>query len=149
MTSSRLRVRFAAIALTALLPLVAAGVASTPAAAATTPSIRLIAASADAEIHLFRKGNYQIHLPVFVASVGGAFELWGQRPSYDEPVGLSQVMRDASGDVVENLPLAGVPEPDLGRGMPEFIKTSLTKLNGTPIKDASRTFCPNSYNQER
>ena len=70
MTSSRFRVRFAAIALTALLPLVAAGTASGPAAAATTPSIRLIAASAEAEIHLFRRGNYEIHLPVFVAADG-------------------------------------------------------------------------------
>ncbi len=149
MTSSRFRVRFAAIALTALLPLVAAGTASGPAAAATTPSIRLIAASADAEIHLFRRGNYEIHLPVFVAATGGAFELWATRPSYDDPVGLSQVIRDSAGDVVDNLPVAGVPEPDLNRGMPAFVNTSLTKLNGTPIKDASRTFCPNNYYQER
>ena len=149
MTRSRFRVRFAAIALTALLPIVGAGAASTPAVAAATPSVRLIAAGSDAEIHLFRQGNYEIHLPVFVASTGGAFELWAQRASYQEPVTLSQVVRDATGDVVENAPVAAVPEPDLDRGLPAFIHTSLTKLNGTPIKDASRSFCPNDYYQER
>ncbi|HEX5016617.1 MAG TPA: hypothetical protein VFX15_03415, partial [Actinomycetes bacterium] len=60
-------------------------------------------------------------------------ELWAQRATYADPVTLSQVVRDASGDVTDTLSIPGVPEPQLQRGLPAFIQTSLTEQDGTPI----------------
>jgi hypothetical protein len=153
MASGRNGVRIVSIALTVVAPLALAGALMTPvavnAAEPTTPSIRLVAATSDAEIHLYRHGNYEIHFPLLVASTGGPFEVWAQRATYFDQVTLSQVVRDASGAITDTIPLADVPEPDIARGLPAFLQTSLTKRNGTPIKDATRTFCPNSYVQER
>jgi hypothetical protein len=153
MASSRNGVRIVAIALTAVAPFALAGALVTPAsvsaAESTIPSIRLVAATSDAEIHLYRHGNYEIHFPLLVASTGGPFEVWAQRATYFDPVTLSQVVRDTSGEITQTLPMASVPEPDIGRGLSTFLQTSLTKKNGTPIQQAARTFCPNSYVPER
>ncbi|MFL6182287.1 MAG: lysyl oxidase family protein [Actinomycetes bacterium] len=152
MNPGRKGVRIATFALAAVTPAALAGlILGTPvsAAASSPPSIRLIAATSSAEIHLGKRGSYEIHFPVLVASVNGPFELWAQRATYDDPVSLSQIVRDPSGAISEQLTVAGVPEPDLGKGLPAFLQTSLTKRNGTPIKDASRAFCSNSYLQER
>jgi hypothetical protein len=151
MTSGRNSVRFATIALATLAPAaMVASLLSTPvSAAATTPSVRLVAATSAAEIHLGRRGSYEIHFPLLLASVDGPFELWAQRATYDDPVTLSQIVRDPTGTISETLPIAGAPEPNLGRGLPAFLHTSLTKRNGTPIKDAYRALCPNSYLQQR
>ncbi len=116
---------------------------------ATTPTLRLITGTTAADIQLYRNGRYEIHLPLFLASVGGPFEVWAQRPSYDDPVGLQQVVRDTSGDIVESLPTAGVPEPKLGGGLTAFFRTELTRRNGAPLKAATRTFCPAGWNSER
>jgi hypothetical protein len=139
-----------AIALTTSIVPVLAGISSVQAAVPPTPSIRLIAATPQAEIHQFRGGNYEIHFPALIASVDGSFELWAQRTAtYDQPVSLSQVVRDSAGDIAGIQPVAGVPEPRLSGGLSQFVNTSLTKRNGTPIKDATRRFCPNSYVQQR
>ncbi|HVQ18727.1 MAG TPA: lysyl oxidase family protein, partial [Actinomycetes bacterium] len=51
-------------------------------------------------------------------------------------------------DVIDTQPVVGVPDPEMGRGLPDFLTSSLTK-HGTPIKDVSRRFCPNDYDQQR
>ena len=79
MPDRRARVRFVAIALTALLPAAVIGAASGQASAAATPSIRLLAGTTQAEIHQYARGRYDIHFPVRIASVDGPFELWAQR----------------------------------------------------------------------
>ena len=152
MKTGRNVVRFATIALAAVTPAALLGVVlgmPLSASASSPPSIRLIAASSSAEIHLGRRGSYEIHFPLLLASVNGPFELWAQRATYDDPVTLSQIVRDSSGAITDQLAVAGVPEPDMGKGLPAFLQTSLTKRNGTPIQDASRAFCSNSYLQER
>ena len=153
MTSGQNRVRFGAFALAALAPAALLGtVLSAPSSAAvpsTQPGIRLVAATSSAEIHLLRHGGYEIRFPLWIASTHGPFELWAQRATYDDAVTLSQIVRDSSGGITQTLPVTGTPEPDLTRGLPAFLQTSLTKRNGTPIKDATRSFCPNAYLQER
>lgn len=143
-------VRFVAIALITLLLPLAAATTAPQASAATTPSLRLVAASAEAQIHIARSGNYEVHFPFFVASSDGAFELWAQRiDTYDEPVTLSQIVRNGTGEVTDTLPITGVPEPLLSRGLPQFVTAELKRRSGTILADATRPFCPNSYSQQR
>ena len=151
MSSGRSRVRFAAIAMSVALAALLAPLVTTSAQAAapTTPSVTLIGASADAEIHVTSRGYYELHFPALMAAVDGPFELWAQRPSYFDPVGLSQIVRDGAGAIDQTLPVAGVPEPNLSRGLTGFVTTTLAKRNGTVLKTATRAFCPNSYSQER
>lgn len=140
-----------AITLTALLMPATALVAASPANAGSQPppSLRLVSAADSAVVHVYRSGRYKIHFPVFVAATGGAFEVWNQRATYDDPVTTSQVVRDSTGSVTETLPLSSLPEQDVSRGWPAFLATELTRRNGTPLKDAKNSFCPNSWQPER
>lgn len=113
------------------------------------PSVRLVSGSDIAVIHLYRSGHYQIDWSAFLASEGGAFELWAQRPTYFDPVGLTQVIRDANGDVSDTAPVPSAPEPNLSRGLSAFFTTELTRKNGTPLDDGTRAFCPSGWSQQR
>lgn len=143
------RVRNLAIALTALVLPVTALAAPASAITVPPPSLRLISAADSAVIHLYRNGRYEVRLPVFVAAEGGSFEVWLQRATYDDPVTASQVVRDANGDVTSTLPLTGMPELDMSGGLPLFFRTELAKRNGTPVKELTRAFCPNTWQPER
>ncbi|MEO8106198.1 MAG: lysyl oxidase family protein [Actinomycetes bacterium] len=134
-----------------LVPATTLALLASPATAVDTPapSIKLVSGSDTAEIHLYRQGRYEIHLPLFMASDGGAFELWAQRPTYDDPVQLRQVIRDGNGVVVSNHQIIGVPEPRLSAGLPGFLQMELTHRNGTSLKDLVRPFCPTAWRSER
>ena len=115
----------------------------------TPPSLRLISSADSAVIHLYRNGEYEVDFSVFLAATGGAFELWRQRPTYDDPVTISQVVRDAAGDVIQTLPVTGLPEQTMSGGLPGFLTTKLTRRNGTPLKEKTRGFCLNGWEPER
>ncbi len=142
-------IRTLAIALTALALPATGLVTQASAAPLPPPSIRLIAGSDSAVIHLFPDGRYEVHLPIFVAADGGSFELWRQRATYDDPITTSQVVRDDNGVIIDTLPIAGLTEPTMSGGLPDFLTTNLAKRNGTPIKNITRDFCPNDWQPQR
>lgn len=147
MVGRQRRVRTLAVVLSALmLPAMATQANAT---SAPPPSVRLVSGSDTAVVHLYRNGRYDINFSIYVAATGGSFELWRQRASYDDPVTLSQVVRDAGGTITDTLPLPGLPESDESGRLPAFLTTELTKRNGTPIKDVSRAFCPNDWQGQR
>lgn len=74
-----------------------------PAVAADPPTVRVFAASTNVVVERGRGSFVFIDPGIWVASVGGAFELRATRPDYDTPVGLVQT--DAvTGEVLRTLP---------------------------------------------
>jgi hypothetical protein len=126
-----------------------AGLALPTAEATALPSIRLISPAAEGVIELYPRGHYSLDLPLVVASTGGPFEVWAQRPAYDQPVGLNRVERDAGWAVVSSTPVTDVPEPDLRRGLTDFFEVTLAKRNGTILKSRSNAFCPGNGTVQR
>jgi hypothetical protein len=59
------------------------------------------------------------------------------------------VVRDSSGTITDTLPIVDAPEQAMGQGLPAFLTTALSKRNGTPLKDVTRSFCPNDWQTER
>jgi hypothetical protein len=138
-----------AMVLGVALPLAAGASPATAAGSVATPSVRLINPVDHTTLRIRPNNHYELNFRVFVASVGGPFELWGQRPTYADPVGLTQVVRDGSGDVVDSIPVADAPEPDMSRGVKSFFTVTLAKKNGTVIQSRSQSFCPESYDAQR
>src|SRR4051812_14000938 len=138
-----------AMVLGVAVPLAAGANPATAVGSVATPSVRLINPIDQTTLHIRPHHRYDLSFRVFVASVGGAFELWGQRPTYADPVGLSQVVRDGAGDVTDSIPVADAPEPDMARGVKSFFTVTLAKKNGTVISSRSQRFCPQSYDAQR
>jgi hypothetical protein len=124
-----------------LTPLAAAPVAT----AAGPPSVRLFAASSHLDAERDRSDFVFFDPGVWVASVGGAFELRVTRPDYDTPVSIVQT--DAvAGAMLRTLP----PELlDGWSGLKDFIHISIKDAGGRPVYRQAFTFCPNSYNRAR
>lgn len=125
----------------ALTPLVGA----TPATAEDPPTLRLFAANARVEIERDRRGFAWLDPGVWVAAVGGGFELRVSRPDYDTPVTVVQT--DAtSGDVLRTLP---VDLLDGWSGLRDFLHVSLRDTAGHVVDRRAVPFCPNTYVRAR
>lgn len=130
------------------LPLAGLTLGTAQAVSPTLPSIRLLSPATEGAIELYPRGRYSLDLPVYVASTGGPFEVWAQRPAYDQPVGLSQVERDSGWSVVGTTPLSDLPEPSFRGGLVDFFDITLAKRNGTVLKERANPFCPgNGWSQ--
>ena len=86
--------RSGAIAFALSVALLVTGFVSAPVvhAAGNGPTVRLIAGTD--KVTLKRPPGRRAYLDIgaYVASIGGAFEIWASRPDYDTPVGLWQVV---------------------------------------------------------
>src|SRR5215218_8575603 len=78
-------------------------VAIGPASADDAPTVRLFSVADHLNVHRDRQGQVYPNPGVWVASVGGAFELQASRPDYDSPVSFVQVDHE-SGEVIRTLP---------------------------------------------
>lgn len=116
-----------------------------PAVAADPPTVRLFAAATQITVERGRGGFVWVDPGVWVASVGGAFELRATRPDYDTPVALVQT--DAtSGAVIRTLP----PELLEGwSGLKDFVHLSVRDGTGRLVSRQAFPFCPNSYYRAR
>ena len=97
--------RSGAIAFALSVALLVTGFVSAPVvhAAGNGPSVRLIAGTD--KVTLKRPPGRRAYLDIgaYVASIGGAFEIWASRPDYDTPVSVWQVVR--SGGSITKYPL--------------------------------------------
>jgi hypothetical protein len=118
--------------------LVLASTPTTASAQTPPPSVRLMAASPKVTMNdvLFRV----VGAPgVFVASVGGDFELRASRPDYGRPIRLVQV--DArSGATVRVLPSRLATG---WRGLRRFLRVTVRSSRGRVVSSRYADFCPN------
>lgn len=116
-----------------------------PAVAVDPPKVRIFAASTTVTVERDRRDFAWVDPGVWVASVGGAFELRATRPDYDTPV--SFVQTDAStGEILRTLPL------ELLRGwsgLKDFVHLSVRDAHGTLLTRQVFDFCLNTYYRAR
>jgi hypothetical protein len=120
-------------------------VAVGPASADDAPSVRLFSVADHLDVHKDRRGQVYLDPGVWVASVGGAFELQASRSDYDSPVTFVQIDHQ-TGEVVRTLP------PELAEGwsgLAHFIHVSVRDARGNLVARAKVPFCPNQYGRSR
>lgn len=123
-----------------------AGLCVGPAGAAQEePELKLIATRSKVDLSRYR-GRVDLDLGAYLAALNGPFELRVTRPVYSEPLVLSQIVRDAGGDVVK--PLDG-SVLDGWRGLSRFLVFEAKDLSGQVIRTRSVTFCPGTHPRER
>lgn len=116
-----------------------------PASGVTPPTVRLFAAAPKITVPRYGRGPVQLDLGVWVASVGGPFQLDVSRPDYLTPVGIEQVDAE-TGDVLRILPASVL---DGWYGLKDFLDITLRDAEGHRVLSHSFTFCPNNYDPDR
>jgi hypothetical protein len=141
----RLRRPRPAIALLGLVIAIAFAWPSNASAASSDPSLSLV--SPGGPVTLYREGRrvLLVGLPVWVAAVGGDFELRVSRPDYDTPVGIVQV-EAGTGDVLRDVPDDML---DGWSGLSGFLEVTVNDSTGSPVRQRSFTFCPNAWERQR
>jgi Lysyl oxidase len=115
------------------------------AAAAVPPTVRLFAASSQITAERGRNDVVYLDPGIWVASVGGAFELRASRPDYDTPPSLVQT------DAVTDAVLRTLPSHMLDGwgGLREFFHLRVRDRSGNVVLTDDLPFCPNTYNRAR
>ncbi|MDQ4064702.1 MAG: lysyl oxidase family protein, partial [Actinomycetota bacterium] len=85
---------------------------------------------------------------LFLAATGGPLELHAARPSYTEPVALTQVVRDDAGAIVETRALPATMLNDWV-GLKGFLDVTVTDREGNQVAASTNNFCPNGFGRER
>lgn len=116
-----------------------------PATATDPPSLRLFAADSRATAERYEDGYVYLDPGIWIAAVGGAFELRATRPDYDTPVSLTQ--QDATtGRVLRTLPAELL---EGWYGLRDFIHFSVRDADGEAVIEQTMPFCPNSWSRSR
>jgi hypothetical protein len=108
-------------------------------AAGNGPTVRLVSGTDKVTLKRPPGGRAYLDIGAYVASVGGAFEVWASRPDYDTPVSVSQVVR--SGSSITTYPLPPWVENDW-KGLSKFVHVVVTDPDGTVVLDRYHAFCP-------
>ncbi|MEX0743516.1 MAG: lysyl oxidase family protein [Actinomycetota bacterium] len=115
------------------------------AAAVDPPKVRLFAATTRVTVERDRRDFVFVDPGVWVASVGGAFELRATRTDYDSPVTLVQT--DATtGAILRTLPVELLRD---WYGLKDFVHLSVRDAHGALVMRQSFDFCPNTYYRAR
>ena len=135
------RRRLGVIAFTLSIALTATGTLFSPVARATEsiPSIRLVAGATKVTVKRPPGRRAYLNIGAYVASVGGAFEIWAQRPNYDTPVSVYQVVRN--GEAITQYPLPTWVQSDWV-GLSKFVHVTVTDPAGNVVLDRFHPFCP-------
>ena len=114
-----------------------------PAVAAGTPQLKLIAAQKTIEVGKFGKGRVFFDPGIWVASLGGAFQLDVKRANYTKPLIATQIIKNSAGVTTERL---GIPKRLLGgwNGLRNFLKVTI-RHKGKVVAGGRITFCPDNY----
>jgi hypothetical protein len=116
-----------------------------PATAADPPTVRVFAASTEITAERGRNDFVYVDPGIWIASVGGAFELRASRPDYDTPPSLVQI--DAvTGAVLRTLPSDLL---DGWGGLRDFFHVTVRDRGGNVVLAEDFSFCPNTYYRAR
>jgi hypothetical protein len=116
-----------------------------PATAADPPTVRLFAASTQVTAERGKNDVVFLDPGMWVASVGGAFELRASRPDYDTPPSLVQT------DAVTGTVLRTLPSEMLHGwgGLRAFLHLRVRDPDGKVVLSKDVPFCPNTYQRAR
>jgi hypothetical protein len=133
--------RSGAIAFALSVVLVATGTISAPVvhAAAIGPAVRLVSGTDKVTLKRPPGGGAYLDIGVYVASIGGSFEVWASRPDYDTPVSVWRVVR--SGNAISKYPLPSWVENEW-MGLSRFVHVVVTDAAGEVVLDRYHSFCP-------
>ncbi|HTZ92767.1 MAG TPA: lysyl oxidase family protein [Streptosporangiaceae bacterium] len=117
------------------------------AVAAGTPRLKLIAAQNSIEVGKFGKQAVYVDPGIWVASLGGAFQLNVQRASYTKPLTVTQIIKNSAGATTER---RAIPARLLNgwNGLSHFLKIEI-RHKGKLVASNSLTFCPDEYSLSR
>jgi hypothetical protein len=129
------------MAVTLAIAFAAASTVSAPVAgaAATKPTIRIVAGAANVTLKRPAGSRAYLDIGTYIASFGGAFEIWAGRPDYDAPVSVSQVVR--SGGAVTTYLLPSWVENDW-LGLSRLIHVTVSDADGNVVLDRYHSLCP-------
>lgn len=113
--------------------------AASAGAQGTLPSVRLVVGQSAVTVKRPPGRRAFLDLGVYVAAVGGSFEVWAKRPDYDHPATISQVVR--SGTDISSFPLPGGTVMDWN-GFTRFLRVTVKDASGNVILDRYHPFCP-------
>jgi hypothetical protein len=118
-----------------------------PAVAAGTPKLKLIVAQKTIEVGKYGKGAVYFDPGIWVASLGGAFQLDVQRANYARPLTITQVVKDSAGVTTER---RVIPARLLNgwNGLRHFLTVTI-RHKGKLVATNSFTFCPDGYSLSR
>ena len=118
-----------------------------PAVAAGTPRLKLIAAQKTIEVGKFAKGDVQFDPGIWVASLGGAFQLDVKRANYTRPLTLTQVIKNSAGVTTQRRALpAGLLKG--WNGLSHFLRVAI-RHHGKVVARSTITFCPANFSLSR
>ena len=115
--------------------------------AAGTPRLKLIAAQKSIEVGKFGKQPVYFDPGVWVASLGGAFQLDVKRDSYTKPLTVTQIIKNSAGATTER---RVIPAKLLSgwNGLSHFLKIEI-RHKGKLVASNSLTFCPDQGSLSR
>lgn len=116
--------------------------APAPSVGATPPSVRLLTPSPTTTVRP-RRGGVPVTPAVFVAAVGGDFELRASRPRYGGRLSLTQV-DSGTGAVVRSLPSRRASG---WVGLRGFARVTVRDRRGRVVASDDVDFCPNGHRQ--
>jgi hypothetical protein len=108
-------------------------------AAGNGPTVRLVSGTDKVTLKRPPDRRAYLDLGAYVATVGGAFEIWATRPDYDTPVSVWQIVR--SGNTITQYPLPSSVEKDW-KGLSKFVHVVVTDADGVVVLDRFHSFCP-------
>ena len=134
------RLGLAALVLATVLPSLAAR------AQGVAPRLELRAGTDRVTVEKYKGDPLYLDLGVYVAALGGPFEVWLTRPDYAEPVNVAQRVYDADG--TSELEPLSADVLDEWNGFADFFRLDVSR-DGELVKSKTLTFCPNSYDRQR
>jgi hypothetical protein len=117
------------------------------AVAAGTPTIKLIAAQKTIEVSKFGKGRVYFDPGVWVASLGGAFQLDVKRASYTKPLTVTQIIKNSAGVTTQRRVLPARILKGFN-GLRRFLTVKI-RHNGKVVASSSMPFCPAGFSLSR
>jgi hypothetical protein len=115
----------------------ARSVAGAPARPAATPSLRMVAPDHDVTAFKFKKQPAKLDAEVFIAAPGAPFEFRLERPAYDEPIHVYQVIDGKSHRLPDDV-LQGWD------GFASFFKLQAKDAAGNVVYEGTQRFCPSA-----
>src|SRR5262245_59307290 len=141
-------IRSAAIAIAGCTAVATAslGAATSQAATAPGPQVKLIAAQNTITAPRFGQ-NVRLDPGIYVASLGSPLEFDVQRASYSKPLTITQVIHLPDGST-QTVPL---PAKVLAgwSGLRNFLHLKVRNSSGTVVASRTVTFCPNDFNTQK
>jgi hypothetical protein len=125
----------------------ALGAARPSAATVEGPTLKLIAAQKTIRVEKFGKGFVYFDPGIWVASLGGPFQLDVKRASYSKPLTITQAIKTSAGTTVRHrLPSWTL---DGWNGLRHFLHITIRNHKGRVIDATNVTFCPDGYELAR